>query len=57
LTPLSYGSVVCAFRGPLITAFTTASLLIVLPVLAADGKKLEGETDWRSSSRSPRLIF
>lgn len=37
MTPLSYGSLVRAFRGPLITAFATASLLIVLQVLAADG--------------------
>ena len=40
LTPLRYGDVLSAFRGPLVTAFATASLLIVLPVLAADGKRL-----------------
>lgn len=45
LTPLTYTSVVRAFRGPLITAFATANLLIVLPVLAADGKRLIAETD------------
>jgi Na+/H+-dicarboxylate symporter len=45
LTPLTYASVVRAFRGPLITAFATANLLIVLPVLAADGKRLIAETD------------
>ncbi len=45
LTPLGYGSVLRAFRGPLITAFATANLLIVLPVLAADAKRLVTETD------------
>jgi len=45
LTPLSYGSVLRAFRGPLITAFATANLLIVLPVLAADGKRLIAGAD------------
>ncbi len=33
------------FRGPLITAFATANLLIVLPVLAADGKRLVAGVD------------
>jgi hypothetical protein len=45
LTPLRYGDVLRAFRGPLVTAFATASLLIVLPVLAADGKRLLAEAD------------
>ena len=45
LTPLRYSSVLKAFRGPLLTAFATANLLIVLPVLAADGKRLIAETD------------
>jgi hypothetical protein len=40
LTPLRYWDVLRAFRGPLVTAFATANLLIVLPVLAADGKRL-----------------
>jgi Na+/H+-dicarboxylate symporter/ABC-type amino acid transport substrate-binding protein len=45
LTPLDYRGVLRAFRGPLVTAFATANLLIVLPVLAADGKRLIAETD------------
>ena len=40
LTPLSYGSVLRTFRGPLLTAFATGNVLIVLPVLAADAKEL-----------------
>ncbi|WP_328987688.1 cation:dicarboxylate symporter family transporter [Thiorhodovibrio winogradskyi] len=32
LTPLRHGDVLRAFRGPLVTAFATANLLIVLPV-------------------------
>jgi Na+/H+-dicarboxylate symporter len=40
LTPLSYGAVVGAFRAPLITAFATGNLLLVLPTLAANSKEL-----------------
>lgn len=43
LTPLSAGSVLRTFRGPLVTAFATGNLLIVLPILAADSKTLLGE--------------
>lgn len=52
LTPLGYSSVVRAFRGPLITAFATANVLIVLPVLAADAKRLIAETDGREQHPS-----
>lgn len=47
LTPLRHGSILRAFKGPLITAFATASLLIVLAVLAADGKRLIAEAEGR----------
>jgi Na+/H+-dicarboxylate symporter/ABC-type amino acid transport substrate-binding protein len=40
LTPLSYGAVIGAFRAPLITAFATGNLLLVLPMLAANSKEL-----------------
>ena len=40
LTPLKFGAVLRAFRAPLITAFATGSVLIVLPILAADSKEL-----------------
>jgi Na+/H+-dicarboxylate symporter/ABC-type amino acid transport substrate-binding protein len=40
LTPLKFGAVLRAFRGPLITAFATGNVLIVLPILAADSKEL-----------------
>ena len=40
LTPVSYGAVVGAFRAPLITAFATGNLLLVLPMLAANSKEL-----------------
>jgi Na+/H+-dicarboxylate symporter len=52
LTPLSYGSVLRAFRGPLVTAFATANLLIVLPVMAADAKRLVTETDGQDTAAS-----
>jgi len=45
LTPLDRASVLSTFRGPLVTAFATANLLIVLPVLAADGKGLVAKTE------------
>jgi Na+/H+-dicarboxylate symporter/ABC-type amino acid transport substrate-binding protein len=40
LTPLKFGAVLRAFRGPLITAFATGSVLIVLPTLVAACKSL-----------------
>jgi Na+/H+-dicarboxylate symporter/ABC-type amino acid transport substrate-binding protein len=40
LTPVSYGAIFRAFRGPLITAFATGNVLIVLPLLAAESKEL-----------------
>lgn len=45
LTPLDRASVLSTFRGPLVTAFATANLLIVLPLLAADGKRLVAKTE------------
>jgi len=53
LTPLRYIDVLRAFRGPLVTAFATASLLIVLPVLAADGKRLLAEADPKANGPDP----
>ena len=44
LTPLGHGAVLRAFRGPLVTAFATGSVLIVLPLLAADCKELLART-------------
>ena len=52
LTPLSYGAILHAFRGPLVTAFATGSVLIVLPVLAADGKELLATTTRNSGEAS-----
>ncbi len=43
VTPLRYADVLRALRGSLITAFATGSVLIVLPLLAAECKKLMGE--------------
>ena len=40
VTPLRYGLIMRTFRGPLVAAFATGNLLIVLPLLATDGKKL-----------------
>jgi Na+/H+-dicarboxylate symporter len=53
LTPLRFWDVLRAFRGPLVTAFATASLLIVLPVLAADGKRLLAEADPETNNPDP----
>ncbi len=40
LTPLRRGDIIRTFRGPLIIAFATGNVLIILPILAADCKKL-----------------
>jgi Na+/H+-dicarboxylate symporter len=40
LTPLRFGAILRAFRGPLVTAFATGNVLIVLPILAAESKAL-----------------
>jgi Na+/H+-dicarboxylate symporter len=59
VTPLGYGSIIRAFRGTLIAAFATGSLLVVLPMLAVDIKKLieQKETEKNSfeetEARSP----
>jgi len=43
VTPLRYTDVLRALRGALITAFAAGSVLIVLPLIAAECKKLVGE--------------
>lgn len=43
LAPIRYGDIIRAFRGPLITAFATGNVLIVLPLLAAYSKELLGQ--------------
>jgi Na+/H+-dicarboxylate symporter len=43
VTPLRYADLVHALRGALITAFAAGSVLIVLPLLAEECKKLMGE--------------
>jgi len=43
VTPLRYPDVLRALRGALITAFAAGSVLIVLPLVAAECKKLVGE--------------
>ncbi len=43
VTPLRYLDVMRAFRGGLVTAFAAGSVLIVLPLLAAECKKLMDE--------------
>ena len=45
VTPLSYGNSIKYMRGPLITAFATGSILVVLPLLADRAKQLLGTTE------------
>ncbi|HEX5398686.1 MAG TPA: cation:dicarboxylase symporter family transporter, partial [Verrucomicrobiae bacterium] len=47
LTPLRYGAILRTFRAPLVTAFATGNVLIVLPMLAAESRRLLSETDSR----------
>ncbi len=42
VTPLRYADIMRAMRGPMITAFALGSVLIVLPLLAAECRKLMG---------------
>ena len=55
LTPLRYGEVVAAYRTPLITAFATANLLIVLPLIIDRSRELLSRID-RSPDRGPLEI-
>jgi Na+/H+-dicarboxylate symporter len=52
LTPLRYRQVIATSRDALVTAFATGSLLVVLPILAADSRRLSVLDD----SRSPEDI-
>jgi Na+/H+-dicarboxylate symporter/ABC-type amino acid transport substrate-binding protein len=54
LTPLKFGAVLRAFRGPLITAFATGNVLIVLPMLAADSKELIAQAAARRDQPTTR---
>jgi proton glutamate symport protein len=54
LTPLRYGAILRRFRAPLITAFATGSVLIVLPLLAADSKALLAAADEEAGSPAGR---
>ena len=40
LTPLRYGAIMTALRGPLVTAFATGSILIVVPLLVRQSNEL-----------------
>jgi Na+/H+-dicarboxylate symporter/ABC-type amino acid transport substrate-binding protein len=48
-TPLRYGDIIRALRGPLITAFATGNVLIILPLLAECSKGLLAESEKRAS--------
>ena len=50
VTPLGYRSIIRALRGTLIAAFATGSLLVVLPMLAVDIKKLIEQKETKKSS-------
>ncbi len=50
LTPIRHLDVIHTFRGPLLVAFATANLLIILPVLAGDCKKLLEKNSPRSTT-------
>jgi Na+/H+-dicarboxylate symporter/ABC-type amino acid transport substrate-binding protein len=45
VTPLRYGDILRSFRAPVITAFATGNVLIVLPILAEQSKKLIAAND------------
>ena len=51
ITPLRHGDIIRTFRGPLIAAFATGNVLILLPILAADSKKLLEESAQHQDKR------
>ena len=55
-TPLRYGDIMRTFRGPLITAFATGNVLIVLPILAADGKEILARAEDATTDPKARRI-
>jgi ABC-type amino acid transport substrate-binding protein len=56
VTPLRYGEILRAFRGPLVTAFATGNILVVLPLLAADSKRLMGDVEERPSRSEEKEV-
>ena len=59
LTPFTYREVLQASRDPLITGFTTANLLVVLPMLAANCKALfeRGDFDNRRAESTVDVVI
>ena len=55
LTPLRYRDVIEAYRTPLLTAFATANLIIVLPLIIARSKELLSRLDQSLTSDSPEI--
>lgn len=55
LTPLSFKEIVFAYRTPLITAFATANLLIVLPLIIDKSKELLQRLDPALDTDSPEI--
>lgn len=55
LTPLSFREIVFAYRTPLITAFATANLLIVLPLIIERSKELLQRLDPALDADSPEI--
>jgi proton glutamate symport protein len=56
LTPLRYLDVLRALRAPMITAFAAGSVLIVLPLLAEECKKLMGEGRENGEDQAPSTV-
>ncbi|MDJ0944915.1 MAG: cation:dicarboxylase symporter family transporter [Kiloniellales bacterium] len=54
LTPLRYRDILTYLRAPLITAFATGSLLIVLPLLATQSKELLDKIHDQKDDRAKR---
>ena len=54
LTPFNYRDIMTYFRAPLITAFATGSLLIVVPLLVTQCKELLAATEGPQSEKAKR---
>ncbi len=55
LTPLKYGDIIKAFRSPLLIAFATANLVIVLPLIIDRSRELLSSLEESLTADSPEI--
>ena len=55
LTPLKYGDIIKTFRSPLLIAFATANLVVVLPIIIDRSRELLSTLDESLTPESPEI--